>query len=351
MHIDASPTQSWSEDSARRMAIHRRGLDPGARSRTAVVAAGVILAILAIWVLPLSRPHTAGTTRERYVVAARGARRARIEPTSHVCKGKVGPDFDFCCPCSTCTVNAIRSMARSRWCTQQRQVLHAATRSESRQRAVVGRDPRRTGASWFADRGLDRAALVTDAKARRPREAGDGSVSSDSARGPTSSSPYRHGGPEGETEIGPGRWDRSGGVRVRPPPLPLRRVVIVVPSLFTLFTFLRHLGDCAADAWRILRASWFIVFAGILDTLDGRVARISGTGTRSARTRCLSDSSASASPLLSSCIRSSSPAAARRLDLLLLLRHGGGDPPGAVQRHSAGRAKTISSACPLRQPG
>src|SRR5438045_4494967 len=28
------------------------------------------------------------------------------------------------------------------------------------------------------------------------------------------------------------------------------------------------------------RAAWFIVFAGILDTLDGRVARISGTGTR-----------------------------------------------------------------------
>ena len=28
------------------------------------------------------------------------------------------------------------------------------------------------------------------------------------------------------------------------------------------------------------RAGWFIVFAGILDTLDGRVARISGTGTR-----------------------------------------------------------------------
>src|SRR5438094_9383490 len=28
------------------------------------------------------------------------------------------------------------------------------------------------------------------------------------------------------------------------------------------------------------RASWFIVFAGILDTLDGRVARLSNTGTR-----------------------------------------------------------------------
>jgi CDP-diacylglycerol--serine O-phosphatidyltransferase len=28
------------------------------------------------------------------------------------------------------------------------------------------------------------------------------------------------------------------------------------------------------------RAGWFIVFAGILDTLDGRVARLSGTGTR-----------------------------------------------------------------------
>jgi len=68
---------------------------------------------------------------------------------------------------------------------------------------------------------------------------------------------------------------------VRPPPLPLRRVVIVVPSLFTLFNlFFGIWAMVLATRGDFYRASWFIVFAGILDTLDGRVARISGTGTR-----------------------------------------------------------------------
>jgi len=68
---------------------------------------------------------------------------------------------------------------------------------------------------------------------------------------------------------------------VRPPPLPLRRVVIVVPSLFTLFNlFFGIWAMVLATRGDFYRAGWFIVFAGILDTLDGRVARISGTGTR-----------------------------------------------------------------------
>jgi len=68
---------------------------------------------------------------------------------------------------------------------------------------------------------------------------------------------------------------------VRPPPLPLRRVVIVVPSLFTLFNlFFGIWAMVLATRGEFYRAGWFIVFAGILDTLDGRVARISGTGTR-----------------------------------------------------------------------
>ncbi len=68
---------------------------------------------------------------------------------------------------------------------------------------------------------------------------------------------------------------------MRPPPLPLRRVVIVVPSLFTLFNlFFGIWAMVLATRGDFYRASWFIVFAGILDTLDGRVARISGTGTR-----------------------------------------------------------------------
>ncbi len=68
---------------------------------------------------------------------------------------------------------------------------------------------------------------------------------------------------------------------MRPPPLPLRRVVIVVPSLFTLFNlFFGIWAMVLATRGEFYRAGWFIVFAGILDTLDGRVARISGTGTR-----------------------------------------------------------------------
>jgi CDP-diacylglycerol--serine O-phosphatidyltransferase len=68
---------------------------------------------------------------------------------------------------------------------------------------------------------------------------------------------------------------------VRPPPFPIRRVVIIVPSLFTLFNlFFGIWAMVLATRGDFYRAGWFIVFAGILDTLDGRVARISGTGTR-----------------------------------------------------------------------
>jgi CDP-diacylglycerol---serine O-phosphatidyltransferase len=58
-------------------------------------------------------------------------------------------------------------------------------------------------------------------------------------------------------------------------------VVVVMPSAFTL-------GNLFFGFWAIVSAfngnfrwaGWFIVFAGILDMLDGRVARLSGTGTR-----------------------------------------------------------------------
>lgn len=68
---------------------------------------------------------------------------------------------------------------------------------------------------------------------------------------------------------------------MRPPTFPMRRVVLVVPSLFTLFNlFFGMWAIVLATRGEYYRASWFIVFAGILDTLDGRVARLSGTGTR-----------------------------------------------------------------------
>ncbi|HEX2218594.1 MAG TPA: CDP-diacylglycerol--serine O-phosphatidyltransferase [Gemmatimonadales bacterium] len=70
---------------------------------------------------------------------------------------------------------------------------------------------------------------------------------------------------------------RQEGVRRRT----MRHVVVVMPSAFTL-------GNLFFGFWAIVSAfngnfrwaGWFIVFAGILDMLDGRVARLSGTGSR-----------------------------------------------------------------------
>jgi len=61
----------------------------------------------------------------------------------------------------------------------------------------------------------------------------------------------------------------------------MRRVVVVIPSAFTL-------GNLFFGFWAIvsaynggyLWAGWFIMFAAVLDGLDGRVARASNTGTR-----------------------------------------------------------------------
>jgi CDP-diacylglycerol--serine O-phosphatidyltransferase len=61
----------------------------------------------------------------------------------------------------------------------------------------------------------------------------------------------------------------------------MRQVVVVLPSAFTL-------GNLFFGFWSIVTAfngkfqlaGWFIVFAGILDMLDGRVARFSKTPTR-----------------------------------------------------------------------
>jgi CDP-diacylglycerol--serine O-phosphatidyltransferase len=61
----------------------------------------------------------------------------------------------------------------------------------------------------------------------------------------------------------------------------VRRVVIIVPSLFTLFNLFFGIWSMTlASRGELYRASWFLVFAGILDTLDGRIARLSNTGTR-----------------------------------------------------------------------
>jgi CDP-diacylglycerol--serine O-phosphatidyltransferase len=67
--------------------------------------------------------------------------------------------------------------------------------------------------------------------------------------------------------------------RLRPPGM--RQVVVVIPSAFTL-------GNMFFGMWAIVSAfrgnftaaAWFIMLAGVLDMLDGRVARLSGTGTK-----------------------------------------------------------------------
>lgn len=61
----------------------------------------------------------------------------------------------------------------------------------------------------------------------------------------------------------------------------MRKVVVVIPSAFTL-------GNLFFGFWAIVSAlngnfrwaGWFIVFAGILDMLDGRIARLSNAGSR-----------------------------------------------------------------------
>ena len=61
----------------------------------------------------------------------------------------------------------------------------------------------------------------------------------------------------------------------------LRRAIVVIPSAFTL-------GNLFFGIWAIVSAAqgnfkwagWFIVFAGMADILDGRLARLSHTGTR-----------------------------------------------------------------------
>src|SRR5437773_9434472 len=76
--------------------------------------------------------------------------------------------------------------------------------------------------------------------------------------------------------------ERGDAVQMRRFPRPnMRRVVIVVPSLFTLFNLFFGIWSMVlASRGEFYRAAWYIVFAGILDALDGRVARLSNTGTR-----------------------------------------------------------------------
>ncbi|MFQ5704256.1 MAG: CDP-diacylglycerol--serine O-phosphatidyltransferase [Gemmatimonadales bacterium] len=61
----------------------------------------------------------------------------------------------------------------------------------------------------------------------------------------------------------------------------VRRVVVVVPSLFTLANlFFGIWAIVLAAQGDFYRAGWWIVIAGVLDMVDGLFARMSQTGTR-----------------------------------------------------------------------
>lgn len=59
------------------------------------------------------------------------------------------------------------------------------------------------------------------------------------------------------------------------------RAVVVLPSTFTLGNlFFGMWAIVAAYNRNFVTAAWYVVFAAVLDMLDGRVARLSKTGTR-----------------------------------------------------------------------
>lgn len=67
----------------------------------------------------------------------------------------------------------------------------------------------------------------------------------------------------------------------RPPQPGIRRVVVVVPSFFTLANlFFGFWSIVSAFNQNFKWAGYFIVFSGVLDMFDGRIARLSNTGTK-----------------------------------------------------------------------
>ena len=67
----------------------------------------------------------------------------------------------------------------------------------------------------------------------------------------------------------------------RPGPRGMRRVVFVAPSAFTLGNlFFGFWSIISSTRGNFMWAGWFIILAGMMDGLDGRVARLSRTSTR-----------------------------------------------------------------------
>lgn len=62
---------------------------------------------------------------------------------------------------------------------------------------------------------------------------------------------------------------------------PLQKGVIILPSAFTMANlFFGIYAIVTADRGDFILAAWFIVLAAILDTLDGRIARFTRTGSK-----------------------------------------------------------------------
>lgn len=74
----------------------------------------------------------------------------------------------------------------------------------------------------------------------------------------------------------------QGSTTPAPPQRPgLRRAIVVIPSAFTLANLFFGIWAIVYAAQGNFKwAGWFIVFAGMADILDGRLARMSHTGTR-----------------------------------------------------------------------
>jgi CDP-diacylglycerol---serine O-phosphatidyltransferase len=74
----------------------------------------------------------------------------------------------------------------------------------------------------------------------------------------------------------PGMMRRPGPIRPH-----LQRGVIILPSALTLANlFFGVWAIVAATRGQFTTAAWLIVWAGVADTLDGRVARVTQTGSR-----------------------------------------------------------------------
>ena len=134
----------------------------------------------------------------------------------------------------------------------------------------------------------------------------------------------------------------------------LQRGVIILPSAFTLGNL--FFGMCAvvsATRGQFMTAAWFIVWAAMFDTLDGRVARFTQTGSRFGEE-------------LDSLVDAISFGVAPALIMYQLFLadgtwgwtpaffyvYGGGGPAGALQRR-AGRSRQSwsSTGCPRLTAG